>query len=45
MVEEEGGDYFVEIDDMLFDKLDFEELDLNWLLRRLNCYELLRQLL
>ncbi|KAN0072541.1 hypothetical protein V8E54_009470 [Elaphomyces granulatus] len=36
MVEEEGGDDFVEIDDMLLDELDLEELDLSWLLRRLN---------
>ena len=38
----EGGDGFVEIDDMLLDELDLEELDLSGLLRRLN---LLRQLL
>ncbi|KAN0067695.1 hypothetical protein V8E54_014260 [Elaphomyces granulatus] len=31
-----GGDDFVEIDDMLLDELDLEELDLSWLLRRLN---------
>ncbi|KAN0086816.1 hypothetical protein V8E54_000504 [Elaphomyces granulatus] len=36
MVEEEGGDDFVEIDDMLLDELDLGELDLSWLLRRLN---------
>jgi hypothetical protein len=36
MVEEEGGDNFVEIDDMLLDELDLEELDLSWLLRWLN---------
>jgi len=41
-LEEEGGDDSVEIDDMLFDELDLEELDLSGLLRRLN---LLRQLL
>ena len=41
-LEEEGGDGFVEIDDMLLDELDLEELDLSGLLRRLN---LLRQLL
>ncbi|KAN0073276.1 hypothetical protein V8E54_008496 [Elaphomyces granulatus] len=46
-LEEEGGDDFVEIDDMLLDELDLEELDLeemdlSGLLRRLN---LLRQLL
>ncbi|KAN0077399.1 hypothetical protein V8E54_005703 [Elaphomyces granulatus] len=35
MVEEEEGDDFVEIDDMLLDELDLEELDLSWLLRRL----------
>jgi hypothetical protein len=33
---EEGGDGFVEIDDMLLDELDLEELDLSGLLRRLN---------
>jgi hypothetical protein len=41
-LEEEGGDGFIEIDDMLLDELDLEELDLSGLLRRLN---LLRQLL
>ncbi|KAN0066841.1 hypothetical protein V8E54_015013 [Elaphomyces granulatus] len=41
-LKEEGGDDFVEIDDMLLDELDLEELDLSGLLRRLN---LLRQLL
>ncbi|KAN0070486.1 hypothetical protein V8E54_011355 [Elaphomyces granulatus] len=41
-LEEEGGDDFVDIDDMLLDVLDLEELDLSGLLRRLN---LLRQLL
>ena len=34
-LEEEGGDDFVDIDDMLLDELDFEELDLSGLLRRL----------
>jgi hypothetical protein len=38
----EGGDGFVEIDDMLLGELDLEELDLSGLLRRLN---LLGQLL
>jgi len=46
MVEEEEGDDFVEIDDMLLDELDLEELDLSWLLRRLNLLlQLLRRLL
>ena len=35
-LKEEGGDAFVEIDDMLLDELDLEELDLSWLLRWLN---------
>jgi hypothetical protein len=34
-LEEEGGNDFVDIDDMLFDELDLEELDLSGLLRRL----------
>jgi hypothetical protein len=34
-LEEEGGDGFVEIDDMLLDELDLEELGLSGLLRRL----------
>jgi hypothetical protein len=32
-LEEEGGDDFVEIDDMLLDELDLEELDLEHLVR------------
>jgi hypothetical protein len=33
-LEEEGGDDFVDIDDMLLDELDLEELDFSGLLRR-----------